>query len=268
MGESTTARQIAGLGLYTLINAAMQRQRNLSAEDRYRPLPHAWIFVDEFQEVAGRSFAALLARASKFGISIIMANQTTAQLQNRDLDLSHVVRDNTLLKMYFTVTGKQDIEELQAFSKDTRVDLGAVTHSNGIASSSVSRSERETIRPRLEKNDILDTSSTKNECFAILDDLTGHHEPIRLRPEYAIERHDFNALKRTPLPRKATQQEAAEPTPREPPAKPMWQTQRESKGSKERQERLAFLLDLKHKQEQPAELARILAESKPNANDG
>ena len=148
MGESTTARQIAGLGLYTLINAAMQRQRSLSLADRHRPQPHAWIFVDEFQELAGRSFAALLAQASKFGVSLVMANQTTAQLQNRDLDLSHVVRDNTLLKLYFTVTGKQDIEELQAYCKEQIISLGSETVNDGFGSSiSVTKTRRGSTSP-------------------------------------------------------------------------------------------------------------------------
>ena len=51
------------------------------------------------------------------------------------------------------------------------------------------------IMPTLMKDDILRTSSAPNECFVILDDELGHQEPIRLRPEYAIEKADFEALK-------------------------------------------------------------------------
>ena len=259
MGESTTARQIAGLGLYTLINAAMQRLRTLSVEDRYRPLPHAWIFVDEFQELAGRSFAALLAQASKFGISVLMANQTTAQLKNKDLDLSHIVRDNTLLKMYFTITGKEDIEDLQAFSKEMRIELGGETISGGLGSSSVSASTREIIVPTLLKDDILRTSSATNECFVILDGEEGHQEPIRLRPEYAIEKADFDALKRTPLPRAQASRSPACEAMEVSKSKQLtaWDRARSSPSSKKRQETLGWLLELKRKQENPQELARL-----------
>jgi len=100
MGQATTARQVAGLGLYTLLAAAQLRKDSGANQcvGEYVGHRHAWVIVDEFQELAGRSFSSLLAQSSKFGISLILANQTTTQLETRDINLANVVRDNTIAK--------------------------------------------------------------------------------------------------------------------------------------------------------------------------
>ena len=235
MGEATTARQIAGLGLYTLLNAAMERSR-LGKTPK-----HAWVFTDEFQELAGRSFAALLAQSSKFGISMVMANQTTTQLQNRDLDLSDIVRDNTLAKLYFTVTGEKDVQDLQAFSKDDRLEL----RSQSISASGPRQGVSETIVPLLRKDTILDTSATHRHAFLLLDDGHGHREPTRIVSEYAIDSANYRIMKHTPPPRLVGVREV--PPPRIDKVAPPWKTAAKTSLS----ELLASLLNQKRLLEQP-----------------
>jgi len=203
IGEAMTARQIAGLGLYTLINAAIERVRLLSPQKRGKPLPHAWVFVDEFQELAGRSYANLLAQASKFGLSLIMANQTTTQLATRDIGLADIVRDNTFAKMYFTVTGEEDIKAIQCFSKESSRMLSSESESAAALNfdSSQRRGWQESIVPALRTDEILHTSSTDRHCFLILDDGTRHREPIRLWTDYVLDAAEFHALKHTPPPK-------------------------------------------------------------------
>ena len=250
MGEATTARQIAGLGLYTLINAAMQRIRTRPESERHKPLPHAWVFVDEFQELAGRSFAALLAQSSKFGISLIMANQTTTQLKSRDLDLADVVRDNTHVKVYFTVTGKDDLEGLQVFSKDAKLKLSRTSESMAEFRSKITIGESEQITPTLKKDVILDTSSTHKHCFVILDSGTGHIEPTRVVTDYAIDAEDYIKYKSTPLPRGERDPQG---TPRDKPdsTTPLWKRKRQLGVPSGRSADMDAMLDTKRKQEIP-----------------
>ncbi len=207
MGQATTARQVAGLGLYTLLAAAQLRKdsgANQGPEHR-----HAWVIVDEFQELAGRSFASLLAQSSKFGISLILANQTTTQLETRDVNLAHVVRDNTLAKMYFTVTGKTDFDDLQSFSEEKSQELDTTDKSIQTRMGmehGATEMLRHRMAPVLERNQILSTSSKSDNCFLILDDGKGHHEPQRIFTDYTIDSQQYQDYRNTPIPPKDTPQ--------------------------------------------------------------
>lgn len=194
LSESITARQIAGLALYTLINAAQKRVRKPENQGG-KPLPHAWVFVDEFQQLAGSSYADVLAQASKFGLSLIMANQTTTQLEVRNLNLADIVRDNTYAKIYFTITGEQDIKALMSFSmedRDTLADSPKIM--TGLDDGSV----HEFLTTVLRTDEILATSATNQHCYVLLDDGTGHREPVRLWMDYAMSIQEFRKHKTTP----------------------------------------------------------------------
>jgi len=245
MGEASTARQLAGLGLYTTVNAAMQLASHRPAAERERPLPHCWTLVDEFQEIAGRAFSALLAQASKFGLSLILANQTTTQLESKELSIADIVRDNTLARLYFTVTGKRDIDELQTFSDDDR----DVLHSKSTTPMQLNLSgaregEAEFITPMLRKRAILGTSATFGQAFAIIDDGRGHHEPARIQCSHALTFAEYRKLRNTPL------EEVPHPQPGfgddhpDAPREMLWQKARQQQPTSERQKRMGDLQSL------------------------
>lgn len=193
LNETTTARQIAGLGLYNLLNAAIQRSR------KGQPLRRTWIFIDEFHELAGRAFEALLAQSGKFGVSLIMANQTTSQLENRDSALHQVVFDNTHVKMYFTVTCLRDIEDLQALSEEEIVMLPG-RNQRGLSGA---ETEKPTLLPKWHKNKILDVSETAGHCFLVLNEGKGHREPQRIEARFLIDDPArYEVARTTPLPRR------------------------------------------------------------------
>ena len=201
MGEASTARQLAGLGLYTTVNAAMQLASQRPESERDRPLPHCWVLCDEFQEIAGRAFSALLAQASKFGLSLILANQTTTQLESKELSIADIVRDNTLAKVYFTVTGKRDFEELQTFSGEDRDVLRSKTTTPmQLSLAGAKEGEAEFVTSMLRKDEILDASATFGQAFAIIDDGCGHREPARIQCSHALSFEEYRKLRNTPLP--------------------------------------------------------------------
>ncbi len=247
IGEAMTARQIAGLGLYTLINAAIERVHSLRDDERGTPLRHAWVFVDEFQELAGRSYASLLAQASKFGLSLIMANQTTTQLSTRDIGLAEIVRDNTFAKMYFTVTGEEDIKAIQSFSKEsTRKLKSASEQEKSMLDSSKTSGWQESMVPTLKTDEILHTSSTDKHCFLVLDDGTRHREPIRLWTDYVLDAADFLKLKQTPPPKRTVPLPPRESANEQ---EPIWKTARRKGGATTWQEPLTALLERKRADE-------------------
>ncbi len=245
MGEASTARQLAGLGLYTTVNAAMQLASQRPAADRDRPLPHCWVFCDEFQEIAGRAFSALLAQASKFGLSLILANQTTTQLESKELSIADIVRDNTLAKIYFTVTGKRDIDELQTFSGEDRDLLySKSTTPMQLSLTGAKEGEAEYITSTLRKNEILDASATFGQAFAIIDDGRGHREPARIQCSHAFPFEQYRKLRNTPL--KEVFHPDAGPGSEHPdaPREMLWQRIRHQPLTKERSQRVAKLEEL------------------------
>jgi len=245
ISEGVTSRQIAGLGLYNAIHAAMTLAEENDSSTDERPLPHCHIICDEFQEIAGSSFAALLAQSRKFGISLYLANQTTEQLITRDLDLGASVRDNTNTKMYFTVTGKRDIDELLTFSKERRDHLhnqqeegSFFTHGMGAEGRG---SDSEFITTVLQKNQILETSATDGEFFVLVDDGKGHREPRRIFRDHVMEASNYRKLKSMQIDPTGYEQEQI---PKESTA-PSWNEQHLSdKKSKEHQARIKQLASL------------------------
>jgi hypothetical protein len=167
--EPMSARLVAGLGLYTAVNAAVQRFKPPKREPRC-----VRIIVDEFQEIVGRSLAALLAQSRKFGVSLILANQSSAQLESHDLSLADQVFEGTAIKQYFTSLG-DDVEVLQSLSRTKSQPLTARTMA-GLAQSSVS--QREQLVPTLERDTILDVTYTFGRSFVVVNDGRGHKEPI------------------------------------------------------------------------------------------
>lgn len=245
MGEASTARQLAGLGLYTTVNAAMQLASQRPAADRERPLPHCWTFVDEFQEIAGRAFSAPLAQASKFGLSLILANQTTTQLESKELSIADIVRDNTLAKVYFTVTGKRDIEELQTFSDEDRDILHSkTTMPMQLSLGGMKEGEAEFITSMLRKRAILDTSATFGQAFAIIDDGQGHREPARIQCTHALSLAEYRQLRNTPLDAVPHSQANLGDEHPDAPREMLWQRSRQQPPTPERQQRISELQTL------------------------
>lgn len=176
LSEPITARLVAGLGLYTTIHAAIQRTKRGEERRRVR------IVIDEFQEIVGRSLAALLAQSRKFGLSsLILSNQSTSQLVSRDLSLADQVFEGTALKQYFTCLG-EDVEELQSLSKLKSQYLFGRT-SGGMAQSSIS--QREELVPTLERDTILDVTNTFGRSIVVINDGSGHTEPVMIDQKHA-----------------------------------------------------------------------------------
>jgi hypothetical protein len=158
--------------------------------------------------------------------------------------------------VYFTVTGKRDIEELQTFSDEDRDVLRSKSTTPLQLSLGAAREgEAEFITPMLRKGEILDASATFGQAFAIVDDGKGHREPARIQCSHALSYEDYRRLRNTPL------EEVIHPAPGfgdehpDAPREMLWQRAREQPPSPERQKRLSAL-------------ETLLAEKKPLSRAG
>lgn len=59
-----------------------------------------YMYIDEFQNFASESFAVILSEARKYGLSLIMAHQTLAQISE---ELKSLILGNTGIQVYFRV---------------------------------------------------------------------------------------------------------------------------------------------------------------------
>lgn len=183
--EPITAPLVGGLALYSIISVAIYRKKH------GLPLRRIRIFIDEFQEIVGRSLAALLAQSRKFQISLFLANQSTSQLTNRDVSLADVVFEGCSVRQYYTVSGQDDVEVLQSLAKDSIKVLGGGT-SRGLQSS---QNYREIITPALERDQTLEVSSRFGWSYLVLSDGHGYQAPIVLE-----QKHRFPDFSNKPMP--------------------------------------------------------------------
>jgi len=95
---------LVGALLVSKIQEAALSRVNIRKKDR-RPYR---LYVDEFQHYATRSFEEILSEAGKYGLSIVMANQTLVQLERT---LLSSVLSNAMVQIYFRCN-RQDAEIL------------------------------------------------------------------------------------------------------------------------------------------------------------
>lgn len=196
-----TARLAAGLGLYTVVHFA--RQRTDSGNK-----PRIRIITDEFQSLVGKSLSALLTESCKYGIRYILANQSTSQLQTRELDLAQIVFENSDLKIYFSCFGDDDTVALQSLSKRNRVVKSKSTCYSRILESS--ETESEMLAPYINDDAIKDASAIFGMCIVVVSDGSGHREPVFVHMKHLYENLQHKSL---PLrPRTATEP-TADPGP-------------------------------------------------------
>jgi len=187
---STTARQIGGLALYATVVAAMERV------NRGKEKKHVWIIVDEFQNIVGRAFSALVAQCLKYGCNLLLANQSSEQLKEKDVDVKSIVADNCSLKIYLTCTLQEDFDDLQLLSMD---EYGLINAESFRQESHFdSQTSREYIRAKLLKNLILAVSANEGYAFVLLDDGKGFKEPAVVYLPYGLTEEVHSEIKTLP----------------------------------------------------------------------
>lgn len=215
--EPLTAPLVGGLALCTIIAVAIARKKH------GLNLRRARVFIDEFQEIVGRSLAALLAQSRKFNLSLFLANQSSSQLENRDLSLADAVFEGCQVRQYYTVCGEDDTRLLQSLSKDKIKTLGGGT-ARGLQSS---QNFRETIVPSLERDQTLEVSSRFGRSYLVVNDGAAYRAPIVLE-----QAHRFPDYSKKPMPLRAVAASPANQTPAVPttphaptPAAARWQAE-------------------------------------------
>jgi hypothetical protein len=141
IGETSTVKEFANL-LVSAVLAAVKNYREKGGQQQ------TYLFIDEFQQMASDGFKLILRQARSFGLSLILSNQSEADLMTKQTNrLLDTVRANTQLKIYFSVSDPNTIKILEKAS-----GLISYERENGMMD----------YRPRLTVNDILRYSADRD----------------------------------------------------------------------------------------------------------
>lgn len=119
---SQGVREVGKLALYALHSAA----KALYESGRGR---QAYVFMDEAQHLAGRNFEKLLTQARGCGLSMLLSSQYLDAFRFNKFDLRRVIMNCTRVKQYFTLSSKEELEEMMALSGERIEMLRSVTNS-------------------------------------------------------------------------------------------------------------------------------------------
>lgn len=138
LGETSTVKEMANLGLYDLMTAVKETH-----EAGFRS--QTYLVIDEFQQMAAEGFKLILRQARSSGLSLILANQSEADLMTKQSNrLLDVVRANTQTKLYLSINDPNTVKLLEKAS-------GVIAYAD--------EGGKLDYRPRLTVNDIRHYSS-------------------------------------------------------------------------------------------------------------
>jgi len=201
--ESISAAEMAKLAVYALINAAIDRQYQ-GKEPR-----QVFLVIDEFQRMAGENFRIILEQARSFGVSVILSNQSLADLKLPTTDLRPAVRTNTRVKMLFSVTEPNDIKTLSELSGDDalRVQTVGIKEVFGFFSNtavSQTLTEGTAKRPRLTYADIQRYSDCPTDFILHVSRGSGYTQfygqPVPVRGLWPYSQSTYEQFQKTAWP--------------------------------------------------------------------
>lgn len=96
-----------------LMNAVCQKRKE-QAKDR-----RVYAVIDEFKDVLSTNLGTVISTAAGNGLSLLMANQSVAQLRSGDIDVAAELSSNVNLRIFLTADSAEDIEDIQRLSGES-----------------------------------------------------------------------------------------------------------------------------------------------------
>lgn len=209
--EEAVCRYIASLALESFYAACTLRNRSVPPAERKQ----AYVFVDEFQQVAGRNFQNFMEQARSSGVALVLANQSRGQL---DDELQKAVA-NTGYRHFFDFQDPEDLSFISAvvgetvqldsriLGKDGSVQEGVSTTMNQspLGSSSIDW-ENTTLRQarRFSVNDLTALSAHSDVALIKQKQNVDYSQfdgfPFPIRAMHHISRMEKDALEHLPWP--------------------------------------------------------------------
>jgi len=117
---------------------------------------HGYVFVDEFQNIAGRNFDGFMETARTEGLALLLASQSLEKLQSQHL--AHAIEDSTSFRQWYSARTPAALKYLRDISGDTEtLRPGRVTAevtARGLIVRPVNREFEVRDAPRFSTNDL------------------------------------------------------------------------------------------------------------------
>lgn len=196
--ESITVREIGKLALFSLLNASIDRQRSGAEQHR------VYLVIDEFQRLAGENFRIILEQARSFGLSVVMANQTMADLNTPSFDLRPTVRTNARVKLHFGVTDPLEIEEISKLSGQELARVHNYSYRGVSPYGQSSRGWSEQFKNRFLISDILGVTDHPRRCILHVTRGSGYSQfgglPTFVDCFHPLTKEQYDVRSNTPWP--------------------------------------------------------------------
>jgi len=96
-----------------LMNAVCQKRKECAKDRR------VYAVIDEFKDVLSTNLGTVISTAAGNGLSLLMANQSVAQLRSGDIDVAAELSSNVNLRIFLTADSAEDIEDIQRLSGES-----------------------------------------------------------------------------------------------------------------------------------------------------
>jgi hypothetical protein len=209
-----SVREVGKLALYALNVAARTRSERGERIQTY-------VFVDEFQEIAGENLKQILNQSRSRGLSYILTNQQYPDLQTNDTDLGPVALNNPRLVLAFSPSGDGELckwlERRSGLMLKSRISSseGTSTDPYGFVSTSVSTTSRLVEVPRADAELFRKVSNDPQGTLAVITQDQGLSDtggiPTWVRMPFTIEPGEHQ--RRSSFTGKFSWPDAPRPTP-------------------------------------------------------
>lgn len=184
--ESTTCQMIANLAVFALYKALVTRSV------QRLPIIKTYLFVDEFQRLAGPNFPVILQQARSAGMTAILSNQSIADLDTPKLNLKRPIIDNSDLCIHMAMKDYETMKETTVSSGEEMYDVTSHSESFQETQHGVFRSWTATTskakKPRLTFDDLRAYSSDPDMMICEIGKNSGYSQfkgkviPVRTLP--------------------------------------------------------------------------------------
>lgn len=120
--QEAVARIIGALAIECFYAAA----RSYNQDDRPPGslAKHGYVFVDEFQNIAGRNFDGFMETARSAGLSLVLASQSLEKLER--LGIAHAIEHSTSFRQFYSARAPSSLRYLREISGETQIASGSV----------------------------------------------------------------------------------------------------------------------------------------------
>lgn len=189
-----SAPVIARLFIYMLLTAATQTERKC----------RVYLVIDEFQRIVADNLEYILQLARSMGVSVVLANQSMADLYSGRKDLTSTLETNCRFRQWFDVPSEEDRRRLMSVAGETIETLQTTSTTIGTDSSSRTTSAAEVILPRININEILQVGDDPQLSIVRISRGAGYAQfggmPTVIRSDFHITEEEFEARKAMPWP--------------------------------------------------------------------